>query len=323
MCKLFSITNMEHVKVTPHFLKVVRDAVCAKSDKDGFGYAIVDELNQLQGEKTTKPFSYTFKMNSKISSKTAKLPIVEAIGMGFGDLKAKPKAFLAHGRLSTNEVKIDNTHPFYNGSVALAHNGVVQDATGIVKDLTTTCDTEILLKLWERGGMADIETNTSGYYAIMVLDNKGKLHIARDDRAMLYIAYSISIDAYITATTIEIIEQVAKAFKWTIDPIEEVKENQYFVFDRNNLEHYRAIDPIGYASNWGAYGTDAKVQAALGGNDDAYEGYSGVSPKDEYAYDRYSADGYQDCPVWAEESETDDDAITPADVVSLMARAKS
>lgn len=246
MCKVFSMTNMSNVKITKKFLNIVRDEVCKTTDKDGFGYAILSDDGAIGGERTMKPMSFNALSGDPDKLRTASLPIVSRTRNVFGKIDfRKPKSFIAHGRYSTNTVNLENTHPFVNDDIAMIHNGVVSDADNMFKNLLkTSCDTEIILRAWEHGGMKTIESQVTGYYALAILDKVTKqLHIVRDDKAMLYISYSRTVDSYIIATTIDIIQSVAKKMKWVCEQPEELLENIHVVFDRNEIMSQTDIDP--------------------------------------------------------------------------------
>lgn len=243
MCKIFAMTNMEKVELTPKFINTVKNEVCRLSDKHGFGYAVLGEKGKLGGERTMRPFNFS-PLVTPSEKVVSKLPIVLKSSNTFGKIDIlNPKSFIAHGRFSTNHVNLPNTHPFTNGEIALIHNGVVRDKDEKIKNLTTTCDSEILLRCWELGGIKEIESTVTGYYALAVLDKKGKLHIARDDQAMLYLSYCRTVNSFIIATTPEIIINVAKKMKWKVEEPEEMVDNCYAVFDRNEIISYEKIQP--------------------------------------------------------------------------------
>lgn len=271
MCKIFAMTNMEKVVLSKKFINIVKNEVCKKSDDDGFGYAVLGQDGKLGGERSIRPKSFKPLSGAPDDKIVYSLPITLKSANMFGQIDLlNPKSFIAHGRLSTNTVSLENTHPFTNGEVALIHNGVVYDELDEVKEsLTTNCDTEILLRYWEKGGMKAIEESVSGYYAMAVLDKSGKLHIARDDRAMLYISYCRTVHSFIIATTPDIIKGVAKNMKWSIEQPEELIENFYAVFDGNEIVKQEKIDPWGMVR---AYGKSAGARA-LGWENEDY-GYS-------------------------------------------------
>jgi predicted glutamine amidotransferase len=284
---------MDKVLLTPEFIGTVRDAVCATNDRDGFGYAVVNHMGMLGGERTTDPFPFKAFEDRK-QTVTNALPIVKGASDTFGTIDThKPKAFIGHGRMSTNDINLANTHPFYNGDVALIHNGVVYDESDSVKDLKTTCDTEILLKLWESGGMDAIEDSVSGYYAMALLDTNGLLHVVRDDRARLFIAWSETTQSFLIATTIDIIQSIAAKMQWVVDQPKEIVDNIHVIFDGNTILSQTEINPLGYAAiptGQGQASEESKIMAALG-ETETYEGfrsdteYQELLDKDDY-YDK-------------------------------------
>lgn len=294
MCKVFAMSNMKKVKITKKFLNAVKAEVCRTGDKHGFGYAVLSDDGKLSGERTMRPLTFQPLQVNPNSTRTGSLPIVLKTRNQFGELKFdNAKSFIGHGRYSTNDVTLENTHPFVNDKIAMIHNGVVSDDDGVIDEklLKTTNDTEIILRCWEKGGMPMVEKTVSGYYALAVLDKDGLLHIVRDDRAMLYIAYSRTVDSFMFATTPEIIKTVAKKMQWHIEPIEELLENIHVTLDRNDILSQVDITPKA-GSAW----LSGKASAAFGDGDSrassassSYEGYKGAgiydaSKSESHAY---------------------------------------
>lgn len=245
MCKVFAMTNMSKVKITKKFLSAVKNEVCRTGDKHGFGYAVLNEDGSIGGERTMRPLDWQPLQGSPSKSRTGSLPIILQTRDEFGKTEFDAKSFVGHGRYSTNEVSLENTHPFYNGELALIHNGVVRDPDMVIdqSELQTSNDTEILLRCWEKGGMKKIESTVTGYYALAILDKSGLLHIIRDDQAMLYIAYNKTVDSFMIATTAEIIKAVAKKMQWAIEMPEELLANIHVIFDRNEILSQADIEP--------------------------------------------------------------------------------
>jgi predicted glutamine amidotransferase len=270
---------MKKVKVNRFLISSINEELC-KTDDDGFGYAILSEDGKIGGERTLKPEKFIPLENTE-TKRTYSLPIVTKVKNTFGTIDRKnPKSMIAHGRWSTNTVNLENTHPFVNDTTALIHNGVVQNSGTTKLDLKTDCDTEILLRFWEQGGMVDVEKNVSGYYAMAVLETNGKLHIVKDSRADLHYTYSRSIDSFIFATTATIIENICKKMKWKFEEIEKVDDNIHAVFNGNEMVIYESIKPIGSTYS---YMSDREKRAL---------GYSTGSSKSSSNY--YGSDGYWD-----------------------------
>lgn len=285
MCKVFAMTNMSKVKITKKFLNAVKAEVCRTGDKHGFGYAVLDDDGSIGGERTLRPLDFSPLQPDYSETVTGSLPIINRTRDRFGELNfTSPKSFIGHGRYSTNDIALVNTHPFYNGSQALIHNGVVSDPDNAIPKsmLETTNDTEILLRCWEQGGLKKVADTVTGYYAFAILDKSGILTIVRDDTAMLYVAYSRTVDSFIFATTAEIIRVVCKKMSWAVETPEEVIENISVTFNGNEIVNQEDFEP-----RFNGYAMSAKAKAALGNGDDRE--YYGSSK----SYDNYSAyEGY-------------------------------
>ena len=287
MCKILSLTNMANVKVTPKFIKALRDQVCATSDKHGFGYSVLTEQGDIWGEKTIEPM--TFEPLSGIgSNKLDSLPFVSRSVQSFGRLlQGKAKALTAHGRFSTNSVSIENTHPFVSKGISMIHNGVVHDAAvNKLTGLKTDNDTEIVFEYWKRNGIDAVSENVSGYYALAILESSGNMTIVRDDRASLYISYSPTIDSFIIATTIDIIDGLCKTMKWRKESPRKIFDNQVITFDRNKVMSCDEFLPL-------------ETYTPMTATEKTALGYSGTSEVSEVSiYDRYLNN--DDAPLYSE-----------------------
>lgn len=295
MCKIFAITDMSGIKLTNKLLEVIKTEVC-KYDKDGFGYSVLNQDGTIGGERTINPKQFQALTPGSGETEVEKLPFITKTYNKFGTIKPDSvKTLIAHGRLSTNNVDLPHTHPFVSEHEALIHNGVVQDVSGLVDDLLETDnDSEVLFRYWQHGGMEAVEEHVSGYYAFAVLNAKtGKLHIARDNRAMLHMAWCRTINSYIIATTKDIIHNVAKRMKWKIDAALEVNANTYVVFDGNEPEYHRPIEPyVGITND----ALEDSIKKALGErvtfiDSTTYNSYnddSGLSYKQLSEIDSYS-----------------------------------
>jgi hypothetical protein len=133
------------------------------------------------------------------------------------------------------------------------------------------------------GGMAQVEKWITGYYAFCVLDRStGFLHVVRDDKAKLFLAYCRTIDAFIIATTEEIIQKVARSMSWHIERPEPIIENTSVTFDRNEIIENTTINPKGYGSTIDS----SLAKRALGG--------AKVYKTDAMYYKDYDKDYYGD-----------------------------
>lgn len=299
MCKLFMMTNAPK-KINKKLLEVLKEELCL-ADKDGFGYATLSYEGVIGGERTDEPEEFSPLGPNPMTLKTSLLGQAVAPNYNqFGRItETNAKALMAHGRFSTNEKGLSNAHPFVSdcGEIALIHNGVVTDSANEVKDLLTTgCDTEILLRYWEKDQMQSIQSNVSGYYALGVMHD-GLLHIIKDDRAQLFITYSRTADSFLVATTSSILKNVAKEMNWKIEPIMPIRDNQHMVFDGNVLSSNSTITPR--AATW-----SRAAQDALHGPDKAPKVYGASN---DYLYDREEGLGSKGWSEVMNESDDKDD----------------
>ena len=268
MCKIFTMTNASLVNDINGLLALARDALCAANDRDGFGYSISGK-GHLFTEKTVNPFDLVPGTNQS-RSKTNRLPIVYQNTVQSGLMPKKPQYLIAHGRMSTNTVSLDNTHPFVSddNQISLIHNGVVNDEGNI--KVRTDCDSEIMLRYFEAGGIPAIEQNVTGYYALAIIDQTtGILHIVRDDRATLYIAWSDTVQSYLIATTKEIILRIAKGQGWVIEAPELIVSNTHTQFTGNSVV-WESITPRICEA------LDSKASLAFGERADPYSDFGDI-----------------------------------------------
>jgi asparagine synthase (glutamine-hydrolysing) len=106
-------------------------------------------------------------------------------------------ATLGHARLAILDPRPEGDQPMWNAdrSIAIVYNGEIFNYRTLREELggqfKTTTDTEVLLRLYEREGMAFVP-RLLGMFAFGIYDVKGKTwHLARDSSGIkpLYLAY--------------------------------------------------------------------------------------------------------------------------------------
>lgn len=238
------------------------------TERDGFGHATLTDggiyLQRYVEPKDVKPNLHQFRKSFTIpnSNESGKL--------------APPKgAAMWHGRISTNDKTLINTHPIVKHGWTLIHNGVVEDS-GAKYDMITTNDTEHCLERLVQG-IGEVEKHITGYYALAAIDPNGKLHIVKDDIARLHCAWVTEAKSYIFATTKDLIVDMCAKMKWTYDTIEAVADNQYLIFDQDGLlVHQQDIKPKGYSSY-----SASKSKLSLGYEWDDLDGIRTIGDLDE------------------------------------------
>lgn len=249
MCKVIGFTNAKKLTINESFLKSVQATM--DGERDGFGYAVLDSRSQLWGERYMNPNAIDFRIKA-VRHELYSLPLRTMRANAFGEYSTKGNmSAIFHGRTSTNSKVLENTHPFIKNNMALIHNGVVSDVGPNAPSLElSSCDSEHILQRYLVGGITAVTDNIQGYYACMVIDaNTGHLNVFRDDIAPLHMAWCRTIDSYIIATKSEMIQELAKAHSWKLDPIDEVVPNLHVTFKGNNILGHSTFESLGYASS--------------------------------------------------------------------------
>lgn len=283
MCKVIAFTNAKKLDVKKSAETIGN--ILLKIEQDGFGYAIQGERNVF-GERC---IADRFRSRLNVAD-VVRLPIVESRQSSFGTLDKPAGPAIFHGRTSTNDKGLLNCHPMQRESWNLIHNGVVDDH-GPKYDKTTTNDSEDLLHRLIQG-IDHVERELSGYYAFAAIDPTGRLHIARDSIASLFVAWCPKIQSHIFATTESLIEQVTSALKIKVGPIDKVKSDVYMIFALNELVHQQAIKPRGYDSRQAGL-----ASLSLGRSIDRYSESERLDSIIDMTSDRYAYDRADDGPT--------------------------
>src|SRR6266542_2714430 len=165
MCKLFAITGKTN-KDTARRLLFSVNFMYAKTQKHGFGFVAMAPDGYAYG-RYKDPENY-------VGFDVKNIPaFLRADGFEEGTLPETSNLLIAHGRTSTNAISPANVHPFRNGNLFLAHNGMV-DWLGKKTDEPESsggCDSEQLLNWLVAGGTwEEARTVWGGWGAVMLAD---------------------------------------------------------------------------------------------------------------------------------------------------------
>lgn len=251
MCKIAVLTSTKKIKNSKKMdlLYSINEAVCS-SERHGFGWYHASGF----GEKTlnAQDFMSLYDNDSMINVIDLKSEV-----LGKKDLFSKDwskltnTSMIFHGRTSTNNVSLINTHPISKNGFNLIHNGVVTNNAATYQ-METTNDTEHLVHyLSQTNDSSLIEKHLSGYYAFAAINPQGQLILCRDKIAPLYIAFVKTIESYFIATTSDIITKVCSDMDWTLksQPIA-IKDDLYMVYEENILKSYKSIKSLGYTTQY-------------------------------------------------------------------------
>ncbi len=238
MCKILTLTNTSKVKSVEKLIRTAAELV-GQTERDGFGYAM-QGASGVFGERTTKPAGF----RPSFKNKLVQLPFCESVYNRFGKYSKPSGAAIFHGRTSTNNINLINTHPIIKRDWTIIHNGVVSNHGPDYEALTSN-DTEHLLEYLSTSGITGIEQHITGYYAVSALDPSGRLHIFRDSIASLYAAQITSIDSLIFATKESHIRELCKIMDWKYSVPSPVSDNTYLIFENGSLIHQQEFNPRG------------------------------------------------------------------------------
>lgn len=276
MCKNFILTKTDNLS-EDQFLKLRRvtaNILTSLADKDGFGYAAINgDTGSVFGERFVDVSNINFQLAPDIASPTeikavapttltkapdgmpesyapffdVEVSITPAVKPSnyFGRYSKPRGAFLAHARMSTNEINIQNTHPHRTPNWTLIHNGMVSNE-GDNKAWLTTCDSEYLVHYLTVGGVNNMVSSVSGYYAVAAIEHTTqRLLIVKDARADLYGIYCADIDAMAISTSKTQLDEIVKQMGFLTDGvIRPLKNNTAWLYEANGaLVSVNAIEP--------------------------------------------------------------------------------
>lgn len=231
MCLLFGMTHTNSLtrKQLNAVLKTV-NKLFAPSQQDGFGFAIQNQDGTRYIERFVKPSQFrgigiAEEVKAALPS-NLKPAILNSVT---GELRQWGGGMIVHGRTSTNNVSLTNTHPFTKGGWTLAHNGIVS-WHGEKHPTETTCDTEHILNMFALGkGLDDIK-DLSGYAACLMLTPEGDFAVLRDDHAPLVFAAVPKLNTVLFATKETTIRAVCAALRVRVRLVTEVADDVFLRF---------------------------------------------------------------------------------------------
>ena len=238
MCKVLVLTNTAKIKNPRTAIRVIASHV-TRNDRDGFGYAIQGDKGVF-GERTTVPKGFTPAFKSEVLD----LPFLRPIYNRFGQWGKLTGAGIFHGRTSTNDGTLRNTHPIVKHDWTLIHNGVVTNH-GPGYERITTNDTEHLVHYMAHGGVDALARNLTGYYAAAAFSPDGALHVFRDDRATLHFGYISALDSFIIGTTAQLVRDICTEMQWSVSFVSPVNDCTYLVFKDGKLASNTTFTPRG------------------------------------------------------------------------------
>lgn len=270
MCMIMALAGIKADKekqdLVWKFLMTARPFMTAQN-RDGVGYAAMGNRG-VWGERWLNPL-HAWKLRPEAYNEKD-----EAFRKKFGgDVLEKDvnynsfgnngngiiEAVIYHTRTSTNEVSMENVHPFVDGQTALIHNGVVNQNT-FLKNITSTCDSEMILNEYVKNEVTEnpmrihtLADHVQGSYGIAVLtiDSQGRkfLDLFRHTSS-IYAAYVAELETVVYCTSDDVIRWVCKELKLTYGHMFKLKEEVLIRVDVKTGLRTESI-PFRYNSNSG------------------------------------------------------------------------
>lgn len=199
-----------------------------KIDRDGFGYMALGDSG-IFGERwldvkqawRKKPKGDPA-LESALELYGDSLEIPESYN-SFGNPTARIHCLALHGRLSTNSVSIQNTHPFVSDceTHGIIHNGVISNYHEFRSDMRSTCDSEAILIQVKKTALADsvesiqaVASQLQGYFAVASIarNSSGQwvLDIFRDSSAQLSAVFVRELGCFVFCTDEKIVRDACR-----------------------------------------------------------------------------------------------------------------
>lgn len=254
MCKVMIMSGItdETKDKAWEFIKAISKEMSSPNvtEKDGLGYAAIDNEGKLFGERWVKnddAFKHRNPFGTEIDStilKQFKILRREKVYGNFGVFNDNIRSITLHSRMATNTVNYKNTHPFVEGFTSVIHNGVIYNDDKLTKKYST-CDSEVILHEYIKsnvnnklGKFKKVANKLDGYYVLGILSktNEGRviLDIVKDSRASLDAFFIKELNTIVFATPKyngSPVEDACKSLGFTIVSKYEVVSNRVQRFD--------------------------------------------------------------------------------------------
>ena len=153
MCKIAAVAAVnDENRDNVWAMMICLGDIMSRTQRDGLGYAAFDKSGKIFGERWLEnSLSFTdFSANPRLTA----AKIAKNYNF-FGEkvLRKEAQAIILHARAATCGRGLANTHPFVNDeqnvTSAIIHNGIIANHEEHIKK-TSTCDSEILVHLYEK-----------------------------------------------------------------------------------------------------------------------------------------------------------------------------
>jgi predicted glutamine amidotransferase len=262
MCKMLAFSVSKKIEQEKLFEIIAKARDLLKDQKDGFGYALSGgDIRGITSLRLTTGTLLGYQYQSPESWEDVVNVPYESKG------KIRPcTAGIFHGRTSTNDLGVNNTHPFVNDDLALIHNGIVE-YKGERRKKMGTCDSEDLFNTFTIGnGWEELEKHYSGYAGIMILKQGGELTLYRDETPSLHICKVRN--GIVAGTSLRDVSELASLFDESPNAPWMLKPDRAVVCKNGEITSKTKVNPMPRRS----YGY--KDSLSLGSSYGGYSSYS-------------------------------------------------
>lgn len=271
-------------------------------EKNGFIYCDKDEFKQMLVLNSVRGVHSTGIAGFNMREDEPKVSLVKSVNSPyylfnfeqtdefFTRMIAKFTTVIGHGRFATKgEINANNAHPFEEGHITLAHNGVISNFTSLKEKhhKNIDVDSHLVAKLFEEQEAIDVLPTIEGAYVFIWFDSRTKtLNIARNSQRPLYVAELQHRSTLMFASEDTTLEWNAKRNKTMLKSIEEIKPYQIYTYTVDSIiptitpykQYYKPYihpnskydydDNNPYGSQWRAQAAHYKPKTMLHPNTD-------------------------------------------------------
>lgn len=181
----------------------------------------------------------------------------------FQRMVASYTTVIGHGRYATQgDVNAINAHPFQEGHITLAHNGVIRNFHTLkdyVKHRGIEVDSHLIAKLFQENGAKETLERVEGAYVFMWYDDSDNtFNIARNNERPLSVAKQVGRDTLMFTSEEASLHWNAARNKTAIEDVHEITPHVIHKFYNDNLVP-ESIQYKPYSKPVSVYGYGADV----------------------------------------------------------------
>lgn len=221
------------------------------AEKTGFVTADKDELKQMMVINSLRGVHSTGLAGVKVGAH--KPHIIKSIGSPyalfnynvsnqfFDKMVASYNCIIGHGRYATKgEISAPNAHPFVEGHITLAHNGVINNYWQLrdhVKHKDIDVDSHLIARMISEEGALNVLPRVTGAYVFIWYDSEEEtFNIARNEARPLYGIKQTNKDTLTFASEYQTLLWNGDRNRTPYDDVFEITPMQIYSFSKDSLD---------------------------------------------------------------------------------------